>query len=406
MKKSIIRRLRILMYGFGIFMGAVFPFYASMFDNAGGSQNIFFKLGCYVAGLLIGVFCFALVKFSIIKELKKINTLSEALKNRDLTVSISLDSHDELGDIVNNLSDSMNSIRTMVHSILAVSEQLEYSLGQLKNFMGNLDRVTCSIRDDSEHMTNSVEMINKTSFDIAERATETVTSVKEMSSEILQLSDSLHVVNEKCSEEMAVTRHVSDKFEHTKSAIVELSSHSIEIGKITDAIKTIADKTNLLAINAAVEAAIAGQYGKSFAVVANEVKELADQSLKSANDISQLIEIIQPIIENSKESIMESTDDMNNLRTLAEDIANKAINEVQLINTIERELSGSSSNILSVADSIHHTSLNMRENSDKIQGVNSSIKTMYDEIAKERVHIETLEQRAVELHNLTHSFTV
>ncbi len=403
MKKSIIRKLKIGMFGFGIFMGLVFPYYAALFESW---DNPLFKLGSFIAGLMIGLFCFAMVKFTLLKEIKKIDAFAESLKNNDLTASIEIDSEDEIGNIGKHLTESTKSIRDLISEILSTSDSVLSSLGQLRTFAGNMNSAAGEISERSHAMTTTSDMINSSSKNISKAVTNTAHSMNEVSGNVTSLTESLMWVNDKCDKELTVTSAVNDQFSETKESIVELSNYSTEISKITEVIKSIADQTNLLAINAAVEAAVAGQHGKSFAVVANEVKILADQSLKSANEISKVMDTIKEVIERSKEAITGSSEEMSELTNLAKEISDATKNEVTILESIQKEIHTSADNVNHVSTSMTENSDGISESSGKLHLVNKAIDTISTDIKNGSQSILTLEEQASRLAKMTHQFKI
>ncbi len=281
-----------------------------------------------------------------------------------------------------------------------------HSLGLLRTFAGNMDSAASKISERSHAITNTSDMINSNSQTISKAVSKTAHSMNEVSGNVTSLTESLTWVNEKCDKELTVTNAVNNQFEETKDLIVELSNYSTEISKITEVIKSIADQTNLLAINAAVDATVAGQHGKSFAVVANEVKILADQSLKSANEISNVMDTIQKVIERSKVAITRSSEEMSELNTLAKEISAATKNEVTILESIQNEIHTSADNVNHVSNSMTENSDGISKSSGKLHLVNEAIDTITTDIKNGSQSILTLEEQASKLAKMTHLFKI
>lgn len=123
-------------------------------------------------------------------------------------------------------------------------------------------------------------------------------------------------------------RHIKDVSAETLSCVAELEAGSRQIGEIVAIINEIADQTNLLALNAAIEAARAGEAGRGFAVVADEVRRLAERSSESTNEISQIVGQLMSAIERTVEFVQRNNDDIDEGVRLADD-ASRILSEIE-----------------------------------------------------------------------------
>jgi methyl-accepting chemotaxis protein len=220
-------------------------------------------------------------------------------KEGNLIYSIEDDSRDEIGDVIRGFNHMIENIRKLIlevsdlsqkvinHSILVnnSSEQSKISSRQISEVM---NQVAVGASDQAENLANGVGSINILADDI-NKVEEDMKFVAETANGTKKLSqNSLNVVkalNEKASQ----TSSASDR---VIKNITNLSKDMEQIVKITKTISTIADQTNLLSLNASIEAAKAGEAGRGFSVVANEVKKLADQSKESSKEIKFIIDDI------------------------------------------------------------------------------------------------------------------
>ncbi len=403
MKKSITRKLQIYMYSFGLFMGIIFPFYASLFTSW---ESIWFKAGALAAGIMVGFFCYTMVRVILLKEIRKIDTFASSLKNNDLTASIAIDSSDAIGAIVTNLSQSTDSIRTLVSKIHGTSETILSSLHQLRGFSDSMNFSAQEISGRTSTMTTTSDMISHNSKDIAHAVNKTAKSVSTINTDLIELTGSVHLVHEKCREEVLVTGETNALITHTRDSIIELATRSSEIASIITVIEKIADRTNLLAINAHVEAANAGVHGKSFAVVAREVKMLADQSMKSASEIEKLIGLVTSEIDSSHKLIAESADKISYLTTLADEISIETTREVNLLQRIDDELEEADSSMQTISHRINQNSAGFAESTEKLKSVNESIAQISREIREGTESILRLEEESVNLESMVRRFRV
>jgi len=237
--------------------------------------------------ILILVSFIAYIMTSIItKPLDKAVDVIDNVDKGDFTQSISIKSKSEIGKLINTVNSMVSTWRSSIEKMKEVINQSNTSAEKMSDAAKRQESSTSEQASAVNEITATVDELNSSSKQVCEKAEQ----VSQSSSDVLKIaSEGQEAVKNSIEEINAIRGKVSAISEHT----LNLSVEAQQIGSIVKTVSDIANKTDMLAINAGIEAARAGEHGKGFSIVATEVRELADQSQKSADKIAVLIENIQ-----------------------------------------------------------------------------------------------------------------
>jgi len=255
-----------------------------------GSLGLFIILGGFFGTInILGI------GNSIDRVLAYLKTMSSG----DLSQNISAKRNNEISQIVKMIAEVQNSMRTMISGIQATSEDLNRSAVTLRQASENMSIGAEQAVGQSAAVVAAVEDLSSVSADIAQncqlmahRAAETASSTAEGERTILHMAQMMGDIG----------KIVSD----STTAVESLGNNSLQIGEIVGTIEDIADQTNLLALNAAIEAARAGEQGRGFAVVADEVRRLAERTSVATHEIQKIIGVLQHAVKNVVDSMEKS----------------------------------------------------------------------------------------------------
>lgn len=308
----------------------------------------------------------------------------DQLGDGDMTVRLDEKRSDEIGEMARGFNKVLNRLQTTITDIAAASEQLSSSSEELSANASSASKEVLKQSSETEQVATAMEQMSATVNEVAKSTQFAAAAANEADQEAQRGS----AVVEKT---ITGITSLAGQVEQTSQAIRDLSESSQEIDTVLEVIQGVAEQTNLLALNAAIEAARAGEQGRGFAVVADEVRALAARTHSSTVEIKAIIERV-------RENAEHADGAMNESRNTAQDCVNNAqeskvalnaiLSPVAKINDLNTEIASASEEQTAVAEEITRNLINIRQSSVETNETAEQAEQASRELAEMAVNLQ------------------
>ena len=253
-------------------------------DTAQNTLN--FAIAVVLLVVVIVAYLFAGFFFSVQNGVSQISSVMERLSDGDLNVRLNLSTRDELVQIAHSVNKMIENFSHVVGKIVSSSDRVASSSEELSAITEQTGQSMSQQQFQTEDVAAAMNAMAESAHDVSENINNTVQAANQAHKETA-------AGQKMVDESIQAVQKLSQQIEGASGVIHELEQDSENINTVLDVIKGIAEQTNLLALNAAIEAARAGEQGRGFAVVADEVRTLAGRTQESTEEINQVIEKLQ-----------------------------------------------------------------------------------------------------------------
>jgi len=276
-------------------------------------QDFYFLL---IACLLVLAFVSYLMlgfNLSVRRGIDSILTTAREVAKGDLTVQVELKSKDEIGQLGEEFNQMTQNIRNLISEVTNTSDVVVTQTSRV-------DDIAAQSSQSIELQSSEIEQVTTAVNEMTISVQEVARTTSEASDASIQVSNEANSGNQLVASSLESIKLLSTNIDHSVEMIDLLAKESDGISVVLDVIKGIADQTNLLALNAAIEAARAGEQGRGFAVVADEVRTLAQRTQQSTQEIEKIIQRLQSGVSDTSKSMTISHENVGKSVTSSEEV--------------------------------------------------------------------------------------
>jgi methyl-accepting chemotaxis protein len=378
----------------GEVLGAIRIEYNLNHVNSLINQRTFIAIAIMVAIALLGYLSTLLItRRFIVGPIQRTSRYMAAVsQNQDLSQKLHINQNDEIGDLATDIDTFIDSVSTSLHHVQETSHQLSHSAVQLTQIAEYTDSTANQQLNETSDVQSHVEQVNNQQKQVdqaTEKASELMAHTNDLTQQSAQKATTV-------SEEI---RSLVAEIDSVASDICQLNSQTQDVSNILDVIKGIADQTNLLALNAAIEAARAGEQGRGFAVVADEVRQLASRTTDATSDI-------ETILSQFKQDSDGALSSVENVSKRAHQGSNEVYALADRMNQVNDEIQRTTALASDVQQQTHTTSVLNNEVSKKAETITRHANETSNSASRAHKISVDLEQLSLRLESLLNQFVL
>ena len=364
------------------------PKMASLTSNSTKGALIIFT----VIEIVIAIFLSTYIPNVIVGQLRGISKHALELAKGDLTREIFVGRRDEFKHLVEDLESMRQSWRKNIGDIIEITKTVSSDFEGISQSAEKVNTIAFDNQSRAVTVAAASEQMVSTTADIAKNCEQASATAEESSNSTTKGTHEVHDIIDKLASQI-------EKTKEDAKLVQKLADQAVKIGTIVQTIDDIASQTNLLALNAAIEAARAGEAGKGFAVVADEVRALASRTSSSTQEITKMVTQIQTDARAADDAMHQSVTSMDTL-------ANEASGIDTILNDINNTVGTVSSQISQIATAAEEQTVATSEISSNMKNITDDSKVLTDSIDAVNKEMQDSNDQLAKLIDMVNTFKI
>ncbi|AHL35318.1 chemotaxis protein [Pseudomonas brassicacearum] len=324
-------------------------------------KNSLLIIGSSALALLVGLIAAWVITRLIVAPLRSVIRVAQKIASGDLSATVEVTRRDEIGQLMLAMQQMGAGLSGIVSGLQAGIEQLANSAQSLSAVTEQTNLEVSSQKEETEQVATAMNQMTATVHDVARNAEEAAQAAQ-------TADDKVESGQQVVRQSMVRIEQLADSATSASTSIESLSAEIQNIGTVLSVIKSVAEQTNLLALNAAIEAARAGEQGRGFAVVADEVRALARRTQQSTEEIERLVSALRSAAQTSVQQIQSSGELVKMAVSDAlqtESALGSIAAAVSLIQQMNQQIAAAAEQQSSVAEEINRSVTSIRASADQ-----------------------------------------
>lgn len=342
-----------------------------------------------LAAISLGIFFSWFLRYLTIVPLSGVMKMATNLANGKLVHISRIERKDELGQLHNLFAKLSNDMREVIGDIVTGVSQLSSAVHQLSKSITQSAEKMSAQHQETDQVATAINEMAATVHEVANNAESTAHTASVTDGQVSKGNEMVHGA-------ASLISGLAGELNQTTDAMNELKKDSDSVGNILNVIKEVADQTNLLALNAAIEAARAGEAGRGFAVVADEVRNLASRTQHSAEEIETLVTRLQERADSSLEMMIQSRDKSADNADKAQSVLEvfKQISEsMAQLQDMSQQIATAAEEQSQVSEDINQRVISVRDLADETANASQEAEQAITELSELSSHMKGLTER-------------